>query len=281
MSELKLISLVYIAENIYVVSLGLTKLSILLFYLRIFQHQPWFRISVFTMISIIVLSTAIISLLTIFQCQPVQYFWNKDIRSGSCLDENALAYVNSGMSIVQDIIIIVLPIPVVLKLNMDTKKKVGVAFMFAVGGLYVAFDSNSQNRLLTCDSGCIVSIIRLQSLLVFGTSIDPTWDYVPVTIWTGLELGAGIICSSLPALRTLAQKIFPNFHLSLISSRSSDSGPKPFPALRSWRFGHRRFVELVNIEGGTLDIKWNEGTQTLKHIELDTRSPRRCSSSDR
>jgi hypothetical protein len=39
------------------------------------------------------------------------------------------------MSMIQDIIIIALPIPVVLKLNMDQQKKIGVAFMFALGGL--------------------------------------------------------------------------------------------------------------------------------------------------
>ena len=89
-----------------------------------------------------ILGTSTISLLTIFQCHPVQYFWNKDIRSGTCLDENALAYANSGLSIAQDIIIIALPIPVVLKMNMDTKKKIGVAFMFAVGGLYVSSDED-------------------------------------------------------------------------------------------------------------------------------------------
>lgn len=128
---------VYMGENIYVGALGLTKLSLLAFYLRIFQHQYWFRIAVYSTISIIILSTTIISVLTIFQCHPVPYFWNKDIHNGVCLDLNGLAYANSGMSILQDITIITLPIPVVLRLNMETRRKIGVAFMFAVGGLYV------------------------------------------------------------------------------------------------------------------------------------------------
>lgn len=36
---------------------------------------------------------------------------------------------------VQDIIIIILPISVVLKLNMGLQKKIGVALMFSLGGL--------------------------------------------------------------------------------------------------------------------------------------------------
>lgn len=131
----QLILPVYIGENIYVVSLGLVKLSILSFYLRIFRHQDWFRAGVYAAIFIMIVGTSIISLLTIFQCHPVQYFWNKNIKSGICLDQNALAYANSGLSIAQDLLIIALPIPVVLKMNMDNRKKIGVAFMFAVGGL--------------------------------------------------------------------------------------------------------------------------------------------------
>jgi hypothetical protein len=48
---------------------------------------------------------------------------------------DALAYANSAMSMAQDIIIVVLPIPVVLNLNIVQHKKIGVAFMFALGGL--------------------------------------------------------------------------------------------------------------------------------------------------
>jgi hypothetical protein len=38
--------IVYIAENIYVMVLAVTKLSILTFYLRIFHHQVFVRVAV-------------------------------------------------------------------------------------------------------------------------------------------------------------------------------------------------------------------------------------------
>lgn len=89
------------------------------------------------MILLILISTAIISVLTIFQCQPISYFWNRDIR-GTCIDVNALAYANSGASMGQDVLIVCLPIPIVVKLQMSLQKKVGVAIMFALGGLYAS-----------------------------------------------------------------------------------------------------------------------------------------------
>ncbi len=51
------------------------------------------------------------------------------------MDVNALAYANSAMSMVQDVIIVVLPIPVVWRMNMDMRKKVGVGIMFGLGGM--------------------------------------------------------------------------------------------------------------------------------------------------
>jgi hypothetical protein len=126
--------LVYIAENIYVWDLALTKISVLVFYLRIFPNT-WFRYAAFATIGMITISTTIISLITVFSCHPIPYFWDRDIRGGKCLNVNALAYANSAMSIVQDLIIVSLPLPVLVKLNMGKKKKIGVGIMFAVGSL--------------------------------------------------------------------------------------------------------------------------------------------------
>ncbi|KAF1968089.1 hypothetical protein BU23DRAFT_269783 [Bimuria novae-zelandiae CBS 107.79] len=56
--------------------------------------------------------------------------------------------------------------------------------------------------------GCIATFIRLQSLLTFKTTIDPTWDYVPITIWSEVELSCAFACVSLPAIRILLVKMF-------------------------------------------------------------------------
>jgi hypothetical protein len=65
----------------------------------------------------------------------VSYFWDKNIKGGVCLNLNSLAYANTAMSMIQDVIIVVLPIPVVSNMNMDRRKKLGVSFMFGLGGL--------------------------------------------------------------------------------------------------------------------------------------------------
>jgi hypothetical protein len=77
-------------------------------------------------------------------------------------------------------------------------------------------------------SGCITTIIRLHSLAGFKISLDPTWDYTNVVIWTGAELAAGIVCASLPAVRQLLMMILPSrFHTFLTNRSRSRSIPGP------------------------------------------------------
>lgn len=145
----------YVGENFYVIILTLSKLSILFFYLRIFPHIQ-FRVAVFTVVGLIIASTTVVFFLTVFSCHPIPYFWDRDLH-GRCINLNALAYANSGLSIAQDLIIIALPLPTVINLHLSTRRKIDVAFIFALGGF-----------------GCIVSMVRLKFLLNFGISIDPT-----------------------------------------------------------------------------------------------------------
>ncbi|KAI8241651.1 Satratoxin biosynthesis SC1 cluster protein 4 [Colletotrichum sp. SAR 10_99] len=199
----KILQLLYAAEIVYVFVLLFAKLSLVTFYLRIFT-VPRFRMAAYSLIAFLVLGQVIIGFLTIFSCHPIELFWNKDIHTGGCLDINQLAYANSALAILQDLIILALPIAMLPGLQMNKNKKISVAVIFLLGSV-----------------GFVSTIIRLQVLAVFGNSIDPTWDYVPVVWWTTIELGVVIVCACLPMIRNLVEKWFPNFKLFKWSS------PKP------------------------------------------------------
>ncbi|KAH8752324.1 integral membrane protein [Hyaloscypha sp. PMI_1271] len=232
---LGLLRSLYIAESFYVVTLAPTKISVLLLYLRIFPHES-FRYAASATIGMIALSTVVIFFMTVFSCHPVAFFWNRDIRGGTCININKLAYANSAMSIIQDLLIVALPLPVLVKLNMGKKKKIGVGFMFTVGSF-----------------GCVVSMIRLKSLLSFGNSLDPSsnllpGDYVDVVIWTIAELAVAMVCSCFPAMRNLLMRIYPRAFLSSIR-HTNDKTPASIPqdsntGLRRANPGQEGFVEL-------------------------------------
>jgi len=94
---------------------------------------------------------------------------------------------------------------------------------FAVGSLYVPplspLLSFLTALLLIKDNGsaCIVSIVRLVTLLPAFHSINFTVLKVNIAAWCEVEINTGIICSSLPCLKPILNRHFP----SLMKNNSS------------------------------------------------------------
>ncbi|KAH6625218.1 hypothetical protein C7974DRAFT_196432 [Boeremia exigua] len=213
----------YIAWSTYVAILGLIKLSLIMFYLEVFPTRS-FKIAGWTLFWYITVNTLIIFLLTIFACTPVAAFWDRDLK-GKCMDIQMLGYANSISAIVQDVLLVVLPMFYLQNLQMKKSRKLAVAVMFSIGSF-----------------GCITTIIRLRSLLTFTFSVDPTWDYVPIVIWTELEITAAFACVSLPAIRVLVVKIIPKRLKSWLTEVTHNSShvtpvqsmPKENSSRRNW-----------------------------------------------
>jgi hypothetical protein len=72
---------------------------------------------------------------TILQCQPVSFAWNKSFSGGGkCVNYNAAAWANAGINIVQDILIVLLPMNELRALRLGGMN-VGIYALFGVGGL--------------------------------------------------------------------------------------------------------------------------------------------------
>ena len=54
-----------------------------------------------------------------------------------------------------------------------------------------------------------MSILRLQSLVVFSHSRNSTWGFLDVAIWSAIEACVSIICACLPHIRLLLVRLFP------------------------------------------------------------------------
>ena len=115
------------------VTLGLVKISLVVLYLQVFPNSR-VRCVCWIVLGYVTLSSLIIQFLTIFSCTPIQSFWDRDIK-GTCLDLAAIGYANSANAVLQDLIILVLPMPSLFKLQINIWRKIAVAFIFAVGAL--------------------------------------------------------------------------------------------------------------------------------------------------
>lgn len=186
--------------------LTLTKASILLQYRRVFTTR-WFQIACWVNIAFVVAYSLFALATTIFLCVPVRAFWTKE-PGARCINQFAIWFTNAAVNIVQDFILIILPMPVIRSLNLGKRQKGALIGIFAVGGFV-----------------CIVSILRLQSLISISNSSDPTYDNPPAATWSAVETNVGIICSCLPLMRPLVTRWLPGI---FSSHKRSQNGPRPY-----------------------------------------------------
>jgi len=133
---------IYASEVIYNISITLTKLSILFFYLRIFGPAafPTLRRAIFITIGVTVAAGLSFCMTMVFQCTPVDSFWNfleydRREQPSHCIDINACGWAHGAVTFALDLWLMALPMPVLLKLSLPRRKKAEVCLMFAVGGL--------------------------------------------------------------------------------------------------------------------------------------------------
>jgi hypothetical protein len=109
------------------------KISLVLFYIEIFK-TPQFMKTAYIFLAYIIINSLVIFFVAIFSCQPVSSFWNRDIK-GKCLDIQAAAYANSASALLQDVLLLILPLVFIRKLQMKRFRKIAVGFMFCIGTL--------------------------------------------------------------------------------------------------------------------------------------------------
>lgn len=61
--------------------------------------------------------------------------WDVTITEGTCIDRPAIYIATAVANIVSDVMIFSLPIPIVVKLQIPRRQKIGLFFIFAVGSL--------------------------------------------------------------------------------------------------------------------------------------------------
>ncbi|KAL6401424.1 hypothetical protein AUP68_15294 [Ilyonectria robusta] len=123
----------YVTQIFYILIQVSAKGSILALYSRLFSNRN-FRMQVWA-VAVFLLSHSLVFVgLVIFQCTPISSIWNRNL-DGKCLNLTAIGYAGAAFSIVEDIVLLIMPIPELLKLQLGTRKKAALLFMFSIGSL--------------------------------------------------------------------------------------------------------------------------------------------------
>lgn len=127
------LKLFFIAQTPYKVTVCLNKVATILLYLRLFS-SPRFRVVALTIMGLIVAASIGSICATIFQCIPVAGAWNHSIKS-RCINSGQFWVAYAVMNILTDVMVLVLPIPMIQKLTLGKRDKTMLYGLFLLGGL--------------------------------------------------------------------------------------------------------------------------------------------------
>jgi hypothetical protein len=109
----------------------LIKLSILHFYLTVFKIKS-FAIATYVVIGLCIAFWFGAFFSTAFFCTPPQKEWLPDT-PGHCGDSDKLYAACAATDLIIDVIVILLPMPVLWNLQLRTAKKIALTFIFGLG----------------------------------------------------------------------------------------------------------------------------------------------------
>ena len=162
----------------HVLPLGTAKCSVLLLYKRIFRGRV-FSFLIWTMIGLMIMWTIGFCLANLLECVPVTI--SLVYPSGSkCVDVAMLTWVLGTSGVITDFIIMVIPWPLVWRLQMPTRQKFAVIGMFLLGALYVyhRFDRLSSRLIHDISIRTIAaSLVRCIIFFTVGSIANARRDY--------------------------------------------------------------------------------------------------------
>ncbi|EHA56704.1 hypothetical protein MGG_11887 [Pyricularia oryzae 70-15] len=129
----------------------------------------------------------------ILQCRPLEFVWNKALPGGECLSVQDLvfsSYFNSAISILTDMILALLPVPMLWRVQMNRRVKASVAGILSLGLFTVA-----------------AAFVKVYYIADWGKLGDPLWESTDITIWYTTEISVAIVAGSIPCLKPMFKDI--------------------------------------------------------------------------
>lgn len=119
---------------IYLVSLLGYKVSILILYLRLFAVNKLFRYATWSTVLLVTAYLGANLFTQIFGCSPRSKYWLPDT-PGHCINYTKAGLAYGSMNIFSDLVIFILPLPIVWRLQLSRREKAGISVIFLSGAM--------------------------------------------------------------------------------------------------------------------------------------------------
>ncbi|PVH93122.1 hypothetical protein DM02DRAFT_249370 [Periconia macrospinosa] len=243
----------FFCEIFYTISTSLLKIAVGLFLLRIAVKRLHIWI-IWTIMVIAGLVGTTYTMVVIFQCRPISYWWTLDPTAhGSCIPATLImnfTFSVSALNSFADWTFGLLPILIIKDLQMKRRVKIVVSGVIALAAI-----------------ASTATIIRLPYTKSLGSyKGELLYDTVDFALWTTIEVGIGITAGSIATLKPLVKD------LSMFRSTRGGSN-LPWSRNTGSKFGNLRGAQQ-------LDELTPTGGKTITKITFTGTSGGRGSDSD-
>ncbi|PLB53791.1 hypothetical protein P170DRAFT_469276 [Aspergillus steynii IBT 23096] len=170
---------------LYAPAMGLSKLAIIALYYRFSELRTAWKVTIIGMAIFVTSYLLVIEFLFLFGCRPVAKAWDDEV-AGSCVDRTSIFMTGAVASVFTDIILLIIPVPVVARLQMSRRKKAWIFMILLLGSLSV-----------------VTSALRIAAIIPLFHSKDQTYLFGKVSLWINVECNLVIICAALPSFRQI------------------------------------------------------------------------------
>ncbi|KAI8948657.1 hypothetical protein F4801DRAFT_441755 [Xylaria longipes] len=183
-SAMDLQKLTFIGTILYGIGSTSIRLSVIIFYFRIFPTKT-VRRGGYILAAVCLAWFVSIEALNLATCKPIAYMWDRSIK-GRCISAPEGVIIPGAANVIIDAVTVTLPIREVKKLNLSREKKLVVFGVFLIGGI-----------------ACAASLARLVSISLYLTydgddGTGATSALLSAT--TGFEIYIAIIGACAPTL---------------------------------------------------------------------------------
>ncbi|MCJ1456493.1 hypothetical protein MMC28_006854 [Mycoblastus sanguinarius] len=180
-------------------------------------------------------------------CRPLPYFWDKSIK-GTCGNQ-VITYLTAGIfNLLIDVIIIVLPMPMLWGLQLPRAKKIALTGLFGIGAAI-----------------CVITILRIKAFHDLYLA-DLTYSLASGGLWTVLEPTLGIINACLPVIPPVIQRLS-NSRAFSWAQRASKSGQTGSGILSTHERGNETSARFKRLDDRSYPL-----TDTYSHFNESCRT---------
>ncbi|MCJ1392966.1 hypothetical protein MMC18_005838 [Xylographa bjoerkii] len=180
--DIIIVSVLWVSTN------SAVKISIAQFYVQLFPHRVIQVIAhcITWLVAAFWVATVMSALLI---CRPLAFNWDATVAGGTCGDLHGFWIATIAIGLVFDIILVVLPMPMLWGLQLKVQRKIALTFVFGLGAFI-----------------CIITILRLSTTEQLSF-VDLSYNVGENLIWTSLEPLLAITNACLPMMPPVFSKV--------------------------------------------------------------------------